>query len=105
MIKIEPVTGWTGQAVHGERMTLVSYAIAAEAPEVREHHHPEEEVWIIIEGELAIRVDGEERILRPGEGAVIPSHARHWVRALKASRAIVIDSPARRQLPGTTPQT
>lgn len=101
VIEIEPVAGWKGQAVHGERMTLTSYAIAAGAPEVHEHHHPEEEAWTVIEGALAISVNGDERVLGPGDTAVISSGARHRVRALRATRALVVDAPARHALPGT----
>jgi quercetin dioxygenase-like cupin family protein len=100
VIEIEPVPGWNGRALHGQRMTVVSYVIAAGAPDVHEHHHPEEEVWSVIEGELVIWIDGEERTLRPGDVAVVPSHVRHRVRASKASRALVVDSPVRRRLPG-----
>jgi quercetin dioxygenase-like cupin family protein len=99
-IEIEPVAGWKGEAMHSERMTLVSYVIAAGAPEVHEHHHPEEEAWMVIEGELAVWVGGDERILGPGDVAVIASNAHHRVRALRPSRALVVDAPSRRQLPG-----
>jgi quercetin dioxygenase-like cupin family protein len=105
MIEIEPVAGWKGRALHGERMTLVSYSIDAGAPDVHEHHHPQEEAWSVLEGELAIWVDGEERTLHPGDVAVIPPDVRHRVRALTASRALVVDSPARRALPGGPPRS
>jgi quercetin dioxygenase-like cupin family protein len=101
IIEIEPVAGWKGRAQHGQQMTLVSYEIAAGAPEVHEHHHPEEEAWIVIEGRLAVWVDGAERLLGPGDSAVIGAEVPHRVRALERSRALVVDSPARRQLPGT----
>jgi quercetin dioxygenase-like cupin family protein len=64
-IEIEPVVGWKGGAVHCERMTLVTYVIAEGAPEVHEHHHPEEEARTVIEGQLAAWVDGDERLLEP----------------------------------------
>jgi quercetin dioxygenase-like cupin family protein len=101
MIEIEPVPGWKGRAQHGRRMTLVSYEIAAGAPDVHEHQHPEEEAWVVIEGQLAVWVDGQERRLGPGDCAVIEADVPHRVRALQRSRALVIDSPVRRQLPGT----
>jgi quercetin dioxygenase-like cupin family protein len=100
-IEIEPVVGWKGEAVHCERMTLVTYVIAEGAPEVHEHHHPEEEAWTVIEGQLAVWVDGDELLLEPGDVAIIPSNVAHRVRALGASRALVVDAPSRRQLPGT----
>jgi quercetin dioxygenase-like cupin family protein len=101
MIAFEPIPGWKGEAVHGERMTLTSYTIAAGAPDVHEHQHPEEEAWTVLEGELALWVDGEECVLRAGDVAVVGPNVRHRVRALGASRALVIDTPPRRPLPGT----
>jgi len=100
-IMIEPAPGWRGEAVHGERMTLISYTIAAGSPEVHEHQHPEEEAWTVVEGELALVIGGEERILRPGDAAIVGANVPHRVRAVQATRAFVVDSPARLRLPGT----
>ena len=47
VIEIEPVPGWKGRVQHGQRMTLTSYDIAEVAPDVHEHHHPEEEAWTV----------------------------------------------------------
>lgn len=82
-------------------MTLISYEIAAGAPDVHEHQHPQEEAWIVIDGRLAIWLDGDERLLGPGDCAIVAANVRHRVRALQPSRALVVDSPVRRRLPGT----
>ena len=83
-------------------MTLVEYWIAEGAPDVHEHHHPEEEGWTVVEGGLTVWVEGVAHTLGGGEAIVIAPNARHRVRALGATRAIVVDSPARRRLPGTS---
>ena len=101
VIEIEPVPRWKGLAQHGQRMTLTRYEIAAGAPDVHEHQHPQEEAWIVIEGQLGVWVNGAERVLGPGDFAIVGANMRHRVRALRASRALVVDSPARHQLPGT----
>jgi quercetin dioxygenase-like cupin family protein len=101
VIEIEPVPGWKGRAQHGQRMTVTSYEVTAGAPDVHEHQHPQEEAWIVIEGQLAVWVDGEERVLGPGDSAIVEANLRHRVRALQSSRALVVDSPVRRHLPGT----
>jgi mannose-6-phosphate isomerase-like protein (cupin superfamily) len=82
-------------------MTLTSYVIAEGAPDVHEHHHPEEEAWSVIEGKLRLFIGEAELDLGPGEVAVVAPNAPHRVRALQASRAFVVDSPARLQLPGS----
>jgi quercetin dioxygenase-like cupin family protein len=102
VIEIEPVSGWKGRVRHGQRMTLTSYEISAEAPDVHEHRHLQEEVWTVIEGRLVVCIEGREHELGPGEFAIVGPYAPHWVRALQPSRALVIDSPARHQLPGTS---
>jgi quercetin dioxygenase-like cupin family protein len=82
-------------------MTVTIYEIVAGALQVHEHQHSEEEAWTVIEGHLAIWIDGEEQMLGPGESAIVAANVRHRVRALQPSRALVVDSPARHHLPGT----
>ena len=46
----------------------------------------------MLEGELELTVDGVTQVARPGVAAVVPSNARHSVRALTDGRAIIVDS-------------
>jgi quercetin dioxygenase-like cupin family protein len=100
-IEIEPVCGWKGRVRHGRQMTLTHYDVAEDAGDVHEHQHPEEEAWTVIVGRLMVCVDGHEHVLSPGDSVIVSANARHWVRALQPSRALVVDSPARHRLPGT----
>ncbi|MFZ0218175.1 MAG: cupin domain-containing protein, partial [Candidatus Dormiibacterota bacterium] len=93
MQRIEPVPGWRGRIFHSEHVTYGVYDIAGDAPPVHEHHHSQEEVWIVVDGEIAVTVEGDTRTLRAGESALIPPDAWHAVRALTAARAIVSDYP------------
>jgi quercetin dioxygenase-like cupin family protein len=52
-------------------------------------------LYEVLEGELQLTVDGVTQVARPGVAAIVPSHARHSVRALTDGRAIIVDSPAR----------
>ena len=63
---------------------------------IHEHFHPEEEVYEVIEGELEVTIDGAAQIARAGLVAIVPANARHSVKALTDGKAIIIDSPARR---------
>lgn len=101
VIEIEPVPGWKGRVRHGQRMTLTSYDVEPGAPDVHEHQHPQEEAWTVIEGQLMVCVDGHEHVLGPGDSVIVSANARHSVRALQPVRALVVDSPVRRQSPGT----
>ena len=63
---------------------------------VHEHFHVQEEVWEVIEGEIELTIDGVTRIARANMVAIVPSNVRHSVKALTDGRAIIVDSPLRR---------
>jgi quercetin dioxygenase-like cupin family protein len=86
--------GWSGRYFHSANMTFAHYDFTRGAS-IHEHFHPQEEVYEVIEGELELTVDGETKIARPGFVAIVPSNARHSVKALTNGRAIIVDSPSR----------
>src|SRR3954454_9180613 len=45
--------------------------------ELATHHHVEQQIAIMVSGELTLTVGGETRTLRPGECVVIPPHVPH----------------------------
>jgi quercetin dioxygenase-like cupin family protein len=92
----EPLPGWRGRFWRSETMSFAEYAIAA-GSSIHEHHHPHEEVWIVVEGELEVTVAGETRKAGPGCVAVVPPDAVHSVRALTNGRAIVANHPVRHE--------
>jgi mannose-6-phosphate isomerase-like protein (cupin superfamily) len=95
-----PLPGWVGRFYHSANMTFGVWEVAADAAALHEHQHPEEEVWNVVEGEIAIRVDGEERVVKQGSAVVVPGNARHSARPLGRCRAVVVDWPVRTALPG-----
>lgn len=102
--KLDPkpiLPGWTGCFVHSDNMTFAYFTTEEASEPVSEHHHPHEEMWNILEGELEVMIDGVTQTVGPGCVAVVPSGVRHAVRALCASRAIVVDFPNRDEFGGT----
>jgi quercetin dioxygenase-like cupin family protein len=91
---IERLPGWHGRCFHSANMTFAHYNFAKGAT-IHEHFHPEEEVYEVIEGELEITLDGVTQIARAGIVAIVPSNARHSVKALTDGRAIIVDHPVR----------
>ena len=75
-------------------MTVAHYEFAGGAT-IHEHFHPEEEIYEVIEGELGLTIEGEPHTVRPGVVAIVPSGARHSVKALGDGWAIIVDSPRR----------
>lgn len=95
----EPKPGWKGRFFHSERMTFSYYEIEAGA-DVHRHHHPQEEVFHVLDGELEVSIGDETRTVRPGEAAVVPSEVEHSARAVTDCRVIVADSPTRDSVGG-----
>jgi quercetin dioxygenase-like cupin family protein len=91
---IERLPGWRGRFFHTATMTFAHYEFTAGST-IDEHLHPEEEVYELIAGELEMTVDGVTQIVKPGTVAIVPSNARHSVRALTDGRVIIVDHPAR----------
>jgi unsaturated pyranuronate lyase len=91
---VERLPGWKGRFFHTATMTFAHYDFSA-GSSIHEHFHPEEEVYEVIEGELALEVDGVVQVARPGVVAIVPSNARHSVKALTDGRVIIVDHPAR----------
>ena len=92
----EPLPGWKGRFFHSENMTFAHYTIDA-GSSIHEHHHPNEEVWIVLEGEMEFSIGGVTRMVGPGAVAVVPSDTPHSVKALTSGRAIVANHPVRRE--------
>jgi quercetin dioxygenase-like cupin family protein len=92
----ERLPGWLGRYFHSENMTFAYYEFKR-GSSIHEHFHSQEEVYDVIDGELELTIDGEMKIIRPGIVAIVPGNARHSVKALTDGRAIIVDSPVRRE--------
>src|SRR6188472_2420343 len=66
------------QATDNMMLSFVRYEPHAEAPL---HSHVEEQVFVLLEGELEMELGGEVRRMEPGDVAVIPSFVPHRVTA------------------------
>jgi quercetin dioxygenase-like cupin family protein len=91
---IERLPGWHGRYFHSPNMTFAHYDFEG-GSSIHEHSHEAEEVYEVIEGELEVTIEGVAQVARPGIIAIVPSNARHSVKALTDGRAIIVDHPAR----------
>ena len=96
---VERLPGWRGRAFSSENMTFAHYDFDAGAS-IHEHCHPNEEVWNVIEGEMEVSIGGVAQVAGPGGVAVVPPNTAHSVRAVTNGKAIVVDQPTRRDMPG-----
>lgn len=62
----------------GEKMLMALVDIDANAI-ISEHHHPHEQVGIVLHGELDFYIEEEHRLLHEGEVYIIPSNINHKV--------------------------
>jgi len=90
----EVFPGFHGRFVHSGAMTFAWWTID-EGAEVPEHAHPHEQVVNMLEGELALTVDGTEHVLHAGDVVAIAGGVRHAARALLPSRVLDVFSPVR----------
>jgi unsaturated pyranuronate lyase len=95
----EPRPGFRGRFFHSDHMTFAYYSIQ-QGGWVHIHHHENEEVWHILEGEVEMTVGGEQRLVRGGEAAVVPAGVEHSATAVQSSQVIVVDFPVRTEVGG-----
>src|SRR5438874_7622222 len=95
---VEFLPGLEFRPVLGDNVmtNFVTFAPHTEAPM---HVHEEEQVVIVLEGELEFVIDGETKLLKPGDVAVIPSWVPHGGRTLETGCTEVdVFTPPRKTL-------
>lgn len=90
----ELVTGITGYYAHGEKMTL-GYVELDAGSQIPLHHHVQEQITYILEGELDMIIGGEPCLLSAGMFHVIGSNVPHSAIARSACKVIDAFSPVR----------
>jgi quercetin dioxygenase-like cupin family protein len=68
--------GIVARAVHGERVTFATVELDPHAV-VAEHSHENEQLGVVLRGQLTLRVGDEERVLGPGGTWRIAPHVLH----------------------------
>jgi quercetin dioxygenase-like cupin family protein len=86
--------GYRARLVHSDRMTF-SYVDVDAGASFTEHDHPHEQVIHLLEGDFEVTVDGETRLMKAGDVAVVPPHARHRGTAITRCRILDAFAPAR----------
>jgi len=87
-----PLPVWPGviaRTVEGSEMTLAVVELDPGAV-VAEHHHPNEQLGIVLSGSMTFTIGGETREIAPGDTYVIPADVPHNATA-GPEGAVVID--------------
>ena len=77
-----------GPTIKGAKIEVGRYRYAA-GTGAKTHKHPEEQVINVLSGRLRLRIGNEERILGPGEAALVPSHTEHEAKAVESEVEII----------------
>lgn len=98
---IEPVSfvpGLNFQPVLGEQtmVNVVSFDTNTEAPR---HAHAEEQIVLVLEGEFHFDLNGEVKVMRPGDVAVVPPWVPHGAWTTDSTcREVDVFNPPRQTL-------
>ena len=84
----ELIPGTQVRFVHTEHLTIAYWNFEPDAL-LPEHHHPQEQICHVIEGEFELTINGNTERLYPGKIAVIPPNALHS--GVSITRCRVID--------------
>ena len=93
----ELATGVRTRTFWGENllMSVVEFDAGSEVPN---HTHPHEQGGIMLEGELEMNIDGDSRLLKPGDVYIIPGNVEHWAKSGPSpARVMDIFSPVREE--------
>jgi quercetin dioxygenase-like cupin family protein len=82
----EMLPGVTRRAAYLEGVMLTFFDFEPRAV-IPGHHHPHQQITWIVLGAMEFDLDGEKRILRAGDGVLIPPDTPH--------SAVILDEPCR----------
>jgi quercetin dioxygenase-like cupin family protein len=84
----ELTKGILGKYLHGTNMTAGWVTIKA-GSDLAVHQHPHEQITIMLEGKLEMKIGDETYLLEPGTMQVIPSNTPHG--AIAHTDCVLID--------------
>lgn len=90
----EIVKGYRARFVHSENITTAYWEVEAGAS-LPVHSHKHEQISNVTEGEFEFNLDGDIRILKPGDVVVIPSEIPHSGKAVTNCKIIDTFYPIR----------
>jgi quercetin dioxygenase-like cupin family protein len=87
---VEMVPGvWRRTLNFGERLMVVQVTLE-EGVVVPVHRHPHEQITYVVEGQLAMEVEGQTHVLGSGDSLLFPGDVEHGGTAIE--RTLVIDT-------------
>jgi quercetin dioxygenase-like cupin family protein len=78
----EPAPGWKIKRVRLEKL-MMGYCEIDKGAKHPIHQHSEEEIIVVLQGQVEVILGEETRVVGPGEGAYIPSNIKHGLGIVK----------------------
>lgn len=97
VIQKSPVAGASGAIVHGKSLTTATWTFK-KGVALPSHHHPHEQITVVVEGTVELTVDGKTHTLTAGDHAVIPGDVEHAATAVTDATVIDAFHPVREDL-------
>lgn len=78
--KCEPQRGWMRASTCNEKNISLEYFVKPPGHSSPTHHHPEEQVCVVIRGKMRVKgAGGEESLIEPGDAAYFESNEPHAI--------------------------
>jgi mannose-6-phosphate isomerase-like protein (cupin superfamily) len=78
---------------HTERQSLAEATLEPGQSTQRHFHRQSEEIYVVLDGEGNLEINGEVRRIEPGDAALIPPRAWHEIHAVGALRFLCCCAP------------
>ena len=91
----ELLPGFKVRFVHTEKMTLAYWDIKAGSVLPEHNHHHEQVAAQVMEGQFELTLEGETKVMKPGDLAVIPSNVVHSGKAITDCKLLDVFCPVR----------
>jgi mannose-6-phosphate isomerase-like protein (cupin superfamily) len=78
---------------HTSAQSLAEASLAPGQSTQRHYHAASEEIYVVLEGEGELEIDGERRHVRPGDAALIPAGSWHAIAAASQLRFLCCCAP------------
>ena len=91
--------------IWGDRVMMANITIPANQPTEPLHKHSNEQVGIVLEGEVTLTIGDETRKLKPGDAFIAPPNVPHGLTAVSKNpiRMLEVFCPPREDLIKQTP--
>ena len=97
-LKYFPMNDKVGrQQINAERLSILRITLQ-QGGAVPLHNHPNEQISVLISGRVEFNVNGDKKVLTPGDVVVVPENLPHGVEALEDSVIVESFNPPRYDL-------